>query len=86
MKTKSFGREIRDTDLPTKFYRSGMAFAVGLIIAGGGYFLDNLASKIDGVARGMYDVRVNVAKIEAIQIEQNRRFEGLERKFEKLNK
>lgn len=83
---RTLKQEYTETDRWTKFYRSGMAAAVAIIMAGGGWYMNGLSDSIKALSDGMVDLKIRVGQITYIQQEQSKKFDSLERKVEGLRK
>lgn len=84
--SRSFKRQVAETDLPTKVYRTATGFMMTLIIAGGAWFLNDLSGAVKDLSRDINAVKIDVGRITYIQQEQSKRFDSLERKVERLQK
>lgn len=79
-------QQVRDTDLPTKVYRSITMGMIAVILAGGAWFLNDLSQSVRSLAVDMADMKGKIGVITYIQSEQGKKLDSLEKKVEGLRK
>ena len=85
-KRKRLAQQISDTDMPTKFYRTGMALSVAVIMGFGGWYFTRLTNTLDSVWERVIGIERKQDKSEYIQIEQSKKIDDLQREIRKLQK
>lgn len=85
-KKKTLHQQVSETDMPTKFYRTGMALSVAVIMGFGGWYFTRLTGTVDQIVERVIGIERKQDKSEYIQIEQSKKIDDLQKEIRKLQK